>query len=51
MRGGGDGYATFASGANPYDFGPPLEQVLADYIEKLGGEYTPMTDGRITIVN
>jgi len=51
MRGGGDGYGTFASGDNPYDFGPPLEQVLADYIAKLGGEYTPMTDGRITIVN
>ncbi|MGV8854377.1 MAG: bifunctional metallophosphatase/5'-nucleotidase [Devosia sp.] len=51
MRGGGDGYETFASGANPYDFGPPLEQVLADYIAKLGGEYTPHTDGRVTIVN
>lgn len=49
-RGGGDGYETFASGDNPYDFGPPLEQVLADYIAKLGGEYTPFTDGRITVV-
>lgn len=50
VRGGGDGYETFASGANPYDFGPPLEQVLADYIAKLGGEYTPYLDGRITVV-
>jgi len=50
MRGGGDGYGTFAEGDNPYDFGPPLEQVLADYIAELGGEYTPYTDGRITIV-
>ena len=50
MRGGGDGYGTFAEGENPYDFGPPLEQVLADYIAKLGGEYTPYTDGRITKV-
>ena len=50
MRGGGDGYGTFAEGDNPYDFGPPLEQVLADYIAKLGGEYTPYTDGRITKV-
>ena len=50
VRGGGDGYATFAEGENPYDFGPPLEQVVADYIAKLGGEYTPYTDGRITIV-
>ncbi|MCW5722932.1 MAG: 5'-nucleotidase C-terminal domain-containing protein [Devosia sp.] len=50
VRGGGDGYGTFAQGDNPYDFGPPLEQVVAEYIAKLGGEYTPYTDGRITIV-
>ena len=50
MRGGGDGYGTFAEGDNPYDFGPPLEQVLADYIAELGGEYTPYTAGRITVV-
>ncbi len=50
MRGGGDGYGTFAEGDNPYDFGPPLEQVLADYVAKQGGEYTPYTDGRITVL-
>lgn len=50
MRGGGDGYGTFAEGDNPYDFGPPLEQVLADYIAKQGGEYTPYTDGRVTVI-
>ncbi|RDE09109.1 bifunctional metallophosphatase/5'-nucleotidase [Pelagibacterium lacus] len=50
MRGGGDGYGTFAEGDNPYDFGPPLEQVLADYIAAQGGEYEPYTDGRITIL-
>lgn len=48
MRRGGDGYGTFAEGDNPYDFGPPLEQVLADYIAKMGGVYEPYTDGRIT---
>jgi 5'-nucleotidase/UDP-sugar diphosphatase len=49
MRNGGDGYALFETNAvNPYDFGPPLEQVVADYIAKLGGTYTPYTDGRIT---
>ena len=48
VRGGGDGFGTFAEGANPYDFGPPLEQVVAEYIAKLGGEYTPYTNGRIT---
>lgn len=49
VRSGGDGYETFASGENPYDFGPPLEQVVAEYIAKLGGEYTPYLDGRITV--
>jgi 5'-nucleotidase/UDP-sugar diphosphatase len=49
IRNGGDGYALFASnGQNAYDFGPPLERVVADYIAKLGGDYTPYTDGRIT---
>lgn len=49
MRNGGDGYALFASnGMNAYDFGPPLEKVLSDYVAKLGGDYTPYTDGRIT---
>jgi 5'-nucleotidase len=49
VRGGGDGYDVFATEAiDAYDFGPPLEQVLADYIAKLGGSYTPYTDGRIT---
>ena len=51
VRGGGDGFGTFAEGENPYDFGPPLEQVVADYIAKLGGEYTPYTDGRITVLD
>ncbi|KQN69832.1 bifunctional metallophosphatase/5'-nucleotidase [Devosia sp. Leaf64] len=50
VRGGGDGYGTFAEGENPYDFGPPLEQVVAEYLAKLGGEYTPYTDGRITVI-
>lgn len=50
MRGGGDGYGTFAEGDNPYDFGPPLEIVMADYIAAQGGEYTPYTDGRITVI-
>ncbi|ODT66977.1 MAG: multifunctional 2',3'-cyclic-nucleotide 2'-phosphodiesterase/5'-nucleotidase/3'-nucleotidase [Pelagibacterium sp. SCN 63-23] len=50
VRAGGDGYEAFASGDNPYDFGPPLEQVVAEFIAKQGGEYTPYTDGRITIL-
>jgi 5'-nucleotidase / UDP-sugar diphosphatase len=48
VRGGGYGYELFATNAqNAYDFGPPLERVLADYIAKLGGDYTPYLDGRI----
>lgn len=49
MRSGGDGYATFTQGMNAYDFGPGLEQVVADYIAASGG-YTPYTDGRIATV-
>jgi len=35
MRGGGDGYDVFADEAvNAYDFGPNLEEVVADYLSK-----------------
>ncbi len=35
MRGGGDGYDVFADEAvNAYDFGPNLEEVVADYLAK-----------------
>jgi len=47
MRGGGDGYSIFKSeGMNAYDFGPGLEQVVADYLAK-NNPYTPYTDGRV----
>lgn len=50
MRTGGDGYVVLAENAiNPYDFGTPLDVVLADYLALLG-EVTPQTEGRITIV-
>ena len=49
VRNGGDGYRMFTSAANAYDFGPGLEQVVADYIAAAGG-YEPFTDGRITRV-
>lgn len=52
MRNGGDGYALFSTnGQNAYDFGPPLEDVLADFIANMGGVYKPYTDGRITDVS
>ncbi len=48
MRNGGDGYALFKSnGQNAYDYGPGLEQVLADYLAA-SSPYTPKLEGRIT---
>jgi 5'-nucleotidase len=48
VRQGGDGYALFASKArNAYDYGPGLEQVVADYLAK-NRPYQPKLDGRIT---
>ncbi|MBS3650400.1 5'-nucleotidase C-terminal domain-containing protein [Pseudaminobacter sp. 19-2017] len=50
VRQGGDGYALFASNAkNAYDYGPSLEQVVADYLAN-NRPYTPKLDGRIVEV-
>lgn len=47
MRGGGDGYAVFAEqGRDAYDYGPGLEQVVADHIAA-ASPVAPETDGRI----
>ena len=49
-RGGGDGYKLFADNAqNAYDYGPGLEQVVADYLTA-HRPYTPKLEGRITEV-
>ncbi|MGI9423186.1 MAG: bifunctional metallophosphatase/5'-nucleotidase [Hyphomicrobiaceae bacterium] len=49
LRGGGDGYKIFKTNAiKAYDYGPGLEQLVADYIAAQGGSYKPYTDGRIT---
>ena len=47
VRRGGDGYKLFASAQNAYDFGPSLEQVVADYMAA-NRPYTPKLEGRIT---
>lgn len=48
VRQGGDGYKIFAEKArNAYDYGPGLEQVVADYLAA-HRPYTPKLDGRIT---
>lgn len=50
VRGGGDGYAVFAEDAmNAYDFGPNLEEAVAEYLGA-NSPYQPYTDGRITNV-
>jgi len=47
VRGGGDGYKMFATeGINAYDYGPSLEDVVAEYLAD-NGPYQPYTDGRI----
>lgn len=49
MRGGGDGYEVFATGAlNAYDFGPDLAEVLADFMAEQQA-YEPHLAGRITV--
>lgn len=48
VRQGGDGYKIFADNAkNAYDYGPGLEQVVADYLGA-HNPYTPKLEGRIT---
>jgi 5'-nucleotidase len=50
LRRGGDGYRVFAENAiNPYDFGRPLDQVVADYIAA-NSPVAPVLEGRITDV-
>lgn len=50
MRAGGDDYSVFVEKAiNPYDFGRPLDQVVADYITE-NSPIDPETEGRITII-
>lgn len=49
-RQGGDGYKVFAEKAkNAYDYGPGLEQTVADYLGT-HSPYTPKLEGRITEV-
>ncbi len=48
VRGGGDGYKMFETNAsNAYDFGPNMEDVLADYLAA-NAPYSPSLDGRIS---
>ena len=49
VRGGGDGYSVFEEKAeDAYDFGPSVENVVADYLSA-NSPYTPALDGRITV--
>jgi 5'-nucleotidase len=48
VRNGGDGYAIFKTATNPYDFGPDLADVTAEFLAA-NAPYTPYTDGRIAV--
>ncbi|MDX2162814.1 MAG: 5'-nucleotidase C-terminal domain-containing protein [bacterium] len=51
LRTGGDGYSVFAENAiDPYDFGKPLDQVVAEYMAAQA-LVEPELEGRITPVN
>jgi 5'-nucleotidase len=47
IRSGGDGYKMFRSAKNAYDYGPNLENVMAEYMAAQDA-YVPYLDGRIT---
>ena len=48
VRGGGDGYDMFAEKAeNVYDYGPNLENVVAEYLSA-NAPYKPILEGRIS---
>ncbi|MGQ3037796.1 MAG: 5'-nucleotidase C-terminal domain-containing protein, partial [Neoaquamicrobium sediminum] len=50
MRKGGDGYALFASNAvDPYDYGPGMEEIVAEYLAN-NAPYKPKLEGRITVI-
>ncbi len=50
MRKGGDNYTMFRDYAvNPYDFGPALDEALADYFRAYS-PVTPVIEGRVTFV-
>lgn len=50
MRKGGDGYALFASGAiDPYDYGPGMEEIVAEYLAN-NAPYQPRLEERITVI-
>ena len=50
VRGGGDGFKMFATdGQNAYDYGPSMEDVVAEYLAK-SAPYKPYTDGRIASI-
>lgn len=50
MRKGGDGYALFASNAtDAYDYGPGMEEIVAEYLAN-NAPYQPKLEDRITVI-
>ncbi|MCI0476722.1 MAG: 5'-nucleotidase C-terminal domain-containing protein, partial [Anaerolineales bacterium] len=49
MANGGDGYATFKNGKNPYGGDVPMDQALTDYLKYLNAPIAPQVEGRIVL--
>jgi 5'-nucleotidase/UDP-sugar diphosphatase len=49
VRGGGDGFSMFIDAEDPYDFGPDLADVTAEYLAAQGSAYVPSVGGRISV--
>lgn len=47
MRNGGDGYVSFVTAENAYDYGPTIDTVVVEYLAERSAPYEPYTDGRI----
>ena len=49
MAGGGDGYAAFKKSIDTFNSSMLLSSIFIDYVKSFKGDFTPVTDGRITV--
>jgi 5'-nucleotidase/UDP-sugar diphosphatase len=49
MAGGGDGYVAFKKSIDTFNSSMLLSSVFIDYVKSFKGDFTPVTDGRITV--
>ncbi|HAH62402.1 MAG TPA: bifunctional metallophosphatase/5'-nucleotidase, partial [Treponema sp.] len=50
MAGGGDGYVAFKKSIDTFNSSMLLSSVFVDYVKSFKGAFTPVTDGRITVI-